>query len=64
MIDRCYCYQKMFAEIVALAKNNNWNLENIQEHLLFGKKCGLCMPFIRDAIKTGRTEYNPRERPE
>ena len=63
MIDRCYCYEKTFAAILALAKKNNWKLEDIQEHLLCGTKCGLCVPFIKDALKTGRTEYGPSEWP-
>ncbi|PIQ28406.1 (2Fe-2S)-binding protein [bacterium (Candidatus Blackallbacteria) CG17_big_fil_post_rev_8_21_14_2_50_48_46] len=57
-IDRCVCFQKTFNELKALALEQGIReIEALQESILFGKKCKLCHPYIREMLKTGQTEF-------
>lgn len=57
MINKCVCFNLTFAEIIEIAKKNNWNLEDIQKNLGCGTRCELCVPYIQISIKTGQKEF-------
>jgi hypothetical protein len=58
-IDRCLCFNKTFSELLVLAESTGIkDLEKLQEIVTFGKKCQLCHPYIREALKTGETSFD------
>lgn len=58
-IDRCYCYQKTFAELKAVAEATGANsVSDLQAHITFGENCQLCHPYVRRMLKTGRITFD------
>ena len=57
-IDRCVCYDTPFKEIVKRARAEEWTVEDIVRILGCGSGCGMCKPYLREALKTGQTEFN------
>lgn len=58
-IDRCYCYQKTFAELKAVAEATGaQTVEALQEHVAFGMNCRLCHPYVRRMFETGETVFH------
>ncbi len=58
MVTRCVCFERTFRELreIALRTGSN-SLEELQEHVAFGKKCGLCRPYVRLMLLTGKTAF-------
>ncbi len=57
-ITRCICQGREFADLLPLARQHNWDLAALMEHTGCGAQCGLCRPYLRRMLKTGRTEFN------
>jgi bacterioferritin-associated ferredoxin len=53
-VDRCVCRQVMFAELLRLHRESGANFEELQRRTTCGTGCGLCVPYIRVALATGR----------
>lgn len=57
-IDRCYCYEKSFAELKEVADNTeSATIAQLQEHVTFGENCQLCHPYVRRMLDTGQTTF-------
>lgn len=57
-IDRCVCYQKTFDALKQVAKETeSTSVHMLQEHTDFGKNCRLCIPYVRQMLKTGETVF-------
>lgn len=57
-VDACLCYKKSFTQILEHARQNKTlSLTELQQEIDFGKKCGLCLPYIRRALETGETVF-------
>ena len=58
-IDRCYCFQKTFAALKAVAEATGASgVEALQEHVEFGQQCKLCHPYVRRMLRTGTTVFH------
>lgn len=58
-IDRCYCYEKTFESLKAIADEMGTDsIEALQEHVTFGKNCRLCRPYVRRMLDTGQTVFH------
>lgn len=58
-IDRCLCFGRTFAEMRATADATGaQSVPELQEHMLFGQKCGLCHPYVRRMLRTGQTVFD------
>jgi bacterioferritin-associated ferredoxin len=53
-VDRCVCKQVMFAELIRQNRDNGAGFEDLQRRTGCGTGCGLCVPYIRVALATGR----------
>ena len=53
-VDRCVCKQVMFAELVRLHHETGEGFDALRERTTCGTGCGLCVPYIRVALATGR----------
>jgi bacterioferritin-associated ferredoxin len=43
---RCICKDVGVKELVELAKQKNWDIEQIKNNTGCGNQCGLCVPYI------------------
>lgn len=58
-IDRCFCFQKTFAELKEVAEaTETTSVNDLQEHVTFGENCQLCHPYVRRMLTTGETVFH------
>jgi bacterioferritin-associated ferredoxin len=53
MVDRCICYNVPFSEVASLAKSGQ-SFDAISETTGCCQGCGMCEPYVRVVIATGR----------
>ncbi|MCL4741346.1 MAG: (2Fe-2S)-binding protein [Phycisphaerales bacterium] len=53
-VDRCVCRGVTFAELIRLARSERLSIDGLIERTGCGESCGLCLPYIRLAVATGR----------
>ncbi len=63
-IDRCVCRQMTFAELLPLARSRGWDREALGAATGCGRQCGLCRPYLREMLATGRTVFTSLLEPE
>ncbi len=57
-IDRCLCFGRTFAELKAVAEATGADsVAALQAHVVFGRRCGLCHPYVRRMLRTGETLF-------
>jgi bacterioferritin-associated ferredoxin len=57
-IDRCYCFEKRFADLKTVAEETGAaTVQDVQQHVEFGKNCRLCHPYVRRMLRTGQTSF-------
>lgn len=57
-IDRCYCFQRTFAELKEVASvHRAKTVTELQQYTQFGERCGLCHPYVRRMLRTGETVF-------
>jgi bacterioferritin-associated ferredoxin len=59
-VDRCVCRGCTFAELKRL-HDAGADLTALQRQTGCGTSCGLCMPYIRLMLRTGRTRFHVSE---
>jgi hypothetical protein len=58
-VDRCVCFDRPFAELLAIAKKtSSTTLEALQEETEFGLACRICNPYVRRMLKTGQASFD------
>lgn len=55
-VDRCICHNVPFAELIRRHQETGDSFEKLQNETGCGTGCGLCVPYIQLAIKTGRAD--------
>lgn len=59
-IDRCVCFDYLFAELKEVAYENNAStLHELQKVVVVGEACEMCVPYIEQMLQTGKTEFEP-----
>ena len=53
-VDRCMCFKVTFAELIRLRRETGASFEELQRRTGCGRGCGLCAPYVRMALETGR----------
>jgi NAD(P)H-nitrite reductase large subunit len=53
-VDRCVCHNVMFAELLRLHRETGADLDRLQRLTRCGTSCGVCLPYIRVVLTTGR----------
>ena len=57
-IDRCVCSNRTFAELRAAADASRArSIAELQTHVEFGRRCGLCRPYVRRMLATGEVIF-------
>lgn len=54
-VDRCVCMNVTFKRLLELARQPGWDFLSLQQATGCGTACGMCVPYIHVALKTGRT---------
>ena len=57
-IGRCVCRRFPFADLLPLAREHGWTLEDVMRETGCGDQCGLCRPYIRRMLATGETVFH------
>ncbi|MCC5822383.1 MAG: hypothetical protein LAT64_06580 [Phycisphaerales bacterium] len=69
MVDRCVCHQVMLSEVrdrvaalrLAGVGDEDRLVETLADELGCTTGCGMCEPYVRLTIRTGRTGFDHRE---
>jgi bacterioferritin-associated ferredoxin len=54
VVDRCCCAGVTFAELLALVNEREIDFDLLMKRTGCGQGCGLCEPYAREALRTGR----------
>lgn len=57
-IDRCICTNSTFAQLLRRAREEGLTWEELSETTGAGHGCGRCMPYLRQALRTGQTVFH------
>jgi bacterioferritin-associated ferredoxin len=55
-VDRCVCRDVTFARLIRLARERGAGFGELRRLTGCGTGCGMCIPYIRVALATGRAE--------
>ena len=64
LVSRCICRGVEFAELLPRAKASGWGLDDLIRETGCGGQCGLCRPYLREMLLTGRTAFHELLPPE
>ncbi len=56
-IDRCVCFNVLFSELKQYADSRPCRYEDMRRRFNCGRGCGLCVPYIRELLRTGQTSF-------
>ena len=57
-IDRCVCYGLLFETILERATEEEWTIEDIKTILGCGDACGMCVPYMKEMLRSGKIVFN------
>jgi bacterioferritin-associated ferredoxin len=58
-IDRCVCLNVTFRHLKEVSGQTGCaSVKELQAHEEFGTKCGLCKPYVREMLRSGKTEFH------
>jgi len=58
LVSRCICRGVEFADLLPRARAASWQLSDLIRETGCGGQCGLCRPYLRDMLLTGRTAFH------
>lgn len=58
-VNRCVCTGLSFVELKSRAQAAGGDLEAMRRETGCGEGCGLCEPYVRAMLRTGRTSFRP-----
>jgi bacterioferritin-associated ferredoxin len=58
LVSRCICRNTAFDELLARAREAGWTLADLIRETGAGGQCGLCRPYLREMLLTGRTTFD------
>jgi bacterioferritin-associated ferredoxin len=64
LVSRCICRNVPFADLLPRATASNWTLDDLIRETGCGGQCGLCRPYLREMLLTGRTAFHELLPPE
>ena len=57
-IDRCVCMNRLFADLLPLARARGFGLAQLSRETGCGERCGLCSPYLQRMLATGETVFH------
>jgi len=55
VVTRCICFDVSFETLRDAARVDDLSFDDLQARYHCGQGCGLCVPYIRTMLRTGRT---------
>jgi len=56
-VNRCICHKITFADALTLAAEHRCaTVAELGEHCALGSGCGLCVPYMQRALRTGEVD--------
>jgi NAD(P)H-nitrite reductase large subunit len=52
-VNRCVCHDVPFADLIRAHRETGSDFPELQRQTRCGTSCGLCIPYIRAALRTG-----------
>jgi bacterioferritin-associated ferredoxin len=46
-----------FERLLPVARDHGWSVDDIGRETLCGAQCGLCRPYLREMLRTGKTVF-------
>jgi len=62
-VNRCVCMDLAFEELLSIARDNGLTYEELSARTGCGRGCGLCGPYVKLMLRTGRTSFEPMALP-
>ncbi|TVQ51065.1 MAG: hypothetical protein EA377_13380 [Phycisphaerales bacterium] len=65
MVDRCVCFDVSFRQLKQQADERDADFDELQRAFGCGRGCGMCVPYIKEMLRTGETvlplrrDWNP-----
>lgn len=59
MVDRCVCHDVTLARLLEIARREGLSFAELQARGHCSGGCAMCAPYVRLALRTGRTEFVP-----
>jgi bacterioferritin-associated ferredoxin len=56
-VNRCICTNLTFAELIVRAQRDRLTFESLRQCTGAAGDCGLCEPYLKAALRTGRTSF-------
>lgn len=56
-VDRCICHDRTLAALKALAREKSLDADGLRHETGCGTSCGLCFPYVRLMLATGKTRF-------
>ena len=56
-VNRCVCTGQAFAELKLRAEALGLDFDALREQTGCAERCGLCEPYVRAMLRTGRTSF-------
>jgi len=57
-VTHCICSMVSFSELKGIADEHNIKaVEELQRVKAFGRSCKLCVPYVRQMLRDGRTSF-------
>jgi bacterioferritin-associated ferredoxin len=57
-IDRCYCEDKLFSDLIAIARQEGLDLMGLAQQEGCGTHCGWCVAYLRRALISGDASFS------
>jgi len=57
LVSRCICRNTDFSDLLPRARAASWTLSDLIRETGCGGQCGLCRPYLREMLLTGRTAF-------
>jgi len=57
LVAMCVCRRTPFSQLLPLAREYEWELDDLVRETGCGGQCGLCRPYLRRMLATGQTEF-------
>jgi len=57
MVNKCVCFKVSFEKLKKISDETGANsVEELQQHIDFGRNCKRCHPYVRLMLRTGQTD--------
>ncbi|MDE2573608.1 MAG: (2Fe-2S)-binding protein [bacterium] len=57
VVTHCVCAGISFADLLRLARERGWDLQELARETRVTRNCGLCLPYVVRMLRTGETAF-------